>query len=101
MRFLKEFVVEFVGDFVAEAILQALACALLVGLGCLFFWGWSLSPLLTGGATGLAVAFTGYGAWEAFRAPARRRKGRLAGAAVVTFAGIAFFSLYAISCACG
>ncbi|WP_370412928.1 lysine transporter LysE [Streptomyces fradiae] len=92
MRFLKEFV----GEFVGELILQVLAYGLLIGLAFVFFWGWSISPLVTGGVTALAVAFTGYGAWETFRGSARRRKGRLAGAAVIAFGGAAFLALYAI-----
>ncbi|MER8042835.1 lysine transporter LysE [Streptomyces sp. NPDC094032] len=91
---------EFIGDAAVELIVQVLACLLLAGLVALAVWGWSMSPLLTGGAGGALVMVTGYGAWETLRGRARRRKGRLAAVAVVTFSVVAVFGFYALGCGC-
>ncbi|MFJ5830086.1 lysine transporter LysE [Streptomyces sp. NPDC093089] len=100
VRGLWEFLKEAVAEIVGEALLGVLACLLLGGLLLLALWGWSVSPLLTGGGAGLFALFTGYGVWEAFRAPARRRTGRLAAAAVCTSGYVLVFAYYASGCSC-
>ncbi|MGW6392138.1 lysine transporter LysE [Streptomyces sp. NPDC055103] len=96
----KEFLKETVGEFVGEAVLEITACLLLIGLVALAVWGWSVSPPLTGGAAGTLALLAGYGAWETFRGPARRRRGRLAAFAVGAFGCVALFAYFASGCSC-
>ncbi|MFC9395097.1 hypothetical protein ACFTWS_18325 [Streptomyces sp. NPDC057027] len=93
-----------IGEFVGEAVLELLGCLLvlgvLLGVGFLVAQGMRVSPTGTAIVGGLFVLFAGYGAVEAFRGPERRRKGRLAAAATITFGTVAVLAFLAASCSC-
>ncbi|MFF0474225.1 hypothetical protein [Streptomyces sp. NPDC004284] len=93
-----------VGEFVGEAVLELVGCLLvlgvLLGVGFLVIQGMRVSPTGTVVVGGLFVLFAGYGAVEAYRGPGRRRRGRLAAAATVTFGTVAVLAFLALSCTC-
>jgi hypothetical protein len=92
--------VELLGEVVFEFLLTVLACGILVGLAFAFVWGLARSPLATVGVAGSVLVFLGYGGWQLLRPAKRRRRGRLAGAAVVTFVAAVAVVAYASSCGC-
>ncbi|MCZ4119789.1 lysine transporter LysE [Streptomyces sp. H39-S7] len=102
---ISEFLMETVGEAVAEVILSLLACALLACLALTLYLSWSFSPRLTVAGAGLLSLLCAYGAWHAFRDPAKGRNRRgLAAAATAGFtlfaATAAFLLFYATRCGC-